>query len=49
MIILSVALVVGAFILGMSEGDCTAAVILALLFLAVNYDEKKVKRNAKSK
>lgn len=44
--LLSIALITGAVILGMSEGDCTAAVILAMLLLPGCFERKVVKSNA---
>ena len=44
--ILTIALITGAVILGMSEGDCTAAVILAMMLLPGCFERKVVKSNA---
>lgn len=42
--VLSIALIIVAAILGMYEGDCTAAVVLAMLFLPECFERKGRKR-----
>ena len=42
--VLSVLLLIGAYIMGVYDGDSTAAVVLAMLLAPVLFDRKKVKK-----
>lgn len=46
--ILSILLVVGAVILGIFDGDCTGAVILAVLLCPVIFERKESHREKQS-
>lgn len=42
--VLSVLLLIGAYIMGVYDGDSTAAVLLTMLFIPILFDGKKVKK-----
>ena len=46
--VLTIICLVGMYILGISDGDMTAAVVLTLLFMPVLFEGKKVRRCRKN-